>query len=168
MDFSETVIAVSVILCVVIVLDILFKHALWPSTLDLDIMLVWLLWFYIESSIKVHFSEVLIAVNVKPCIVIVLDILFKHALWPGALHLDFMLEWLCCDFTSSYIESSIKVCFSEEVIAASVKPSLVIFLDILFKHSPWPGAFDLDFILLWLCHYFTSNLALKCVSLKQS
>ena len=34
----------------------------------------------VESSIKVHFSVVVIAASVKPCIVIVLDILFKHTL----------------------------------------------------------------------------------------
>ena len=32
----------------------------------------------VESSIKVRFSAVVTAASVKPCIVIVLDILFKH------------------------------------------------------------------------------------------
>ena len=35
---------------------------------------------YVESSIEVHFSEAVIARNVKPCVIIVLAILFKHAL----------------------------------------------------------------------------------------
>ena len=48
-----------------------------------------------------HFSEAVIVVIVKAYIVIVLDILFKHALWTGALDLDFMQEWLCFDFMSS-------------------------------------------------------------------
>ena len=52
---------------------------------------------YFVLSIKVHFSE-MIAASVKPCIVIVLNIFFKHALWPCALDLDFALQWLCHDF----------------------------------------------------------------------
>ena len=49
------------------------------------------------------FSETVIAASVKPCIVhvIVLDILFKHALQPSTLGLDFTLELISCDFTSS-------------------------------------------------------------------
>ena len=42
-----------------------------------------------------------IAMIVKPCIVIVLDIIYKQALGSSALDLDFMLQWLCHDFTSS-------------------------------------------------------------------
>ena len=76
----------------------------------------------------------MIAASVKPCIVIVLDILFKQALCPGALDQDFALEWLLLFYVGSsiiYVESSIKVCFSEAVIAASVKPCIMIVLDIL-------------------------------------
>ena len=87
----------------------------------------------------------------KPCIVIILNILFKHTLWPGALDLDFALEWLCHDFTSSL---ALLKCLSEVVIAASVKPCIVIVLNILFKHALWPGALDLDLALQWLCHDF--------------
>ena len=47
---------------------------------------------YVESSIKVHFSVAEIAENIKPCIVIVLSILFKNALLLGALDLDFVHE----------------------------------------------------------------------------
>ena len=79
---------------------------------------VTLSWFYLEFSIKVGFSAAVITASVKPCIVIVLDILFKHTLWPGALDLDFALQWLC----QFYIKSSIKVHFPVAMIAASVKP----------------------------------------------
>ena len=60
------------------------------------------------------------------------DILFKQPLWPSALGLDFAPVVLSSLF---YVESSIKVCFSEDVIhvAASVIPCIVIFLDILFN-----------------------------------
>ena len=40
--------------------------------------------YYIDSSIKVCFCEAVIAASVKPCILIVLNILFKH-IWLGAL-----------------------------------------------------------------------------------
>ena len=131
---------------------------------------VTLSWFYVESSIKVCFSEAVITASVKPCIVNVLDILFKHALWPGALDLDFTLLWCCHDFTWSlafYVESSSKVRFSVAMIAASVKLCIVIVSNILFKQALWLGALDLDFALEWLCHDFTSSLALKCISLKR-
>ena len=62
---------------------------------------VTLSWFHVESSIKVRFSVAVIAVGVKPCIVIILDIFFKHDLWPGALDLNLTLKWLCYDFRSS-------------------------------------------------------------------
>ena len=86
-------------------------------------------------SIKICFCEVMIAVSVKPCIVTVLDILFKHALWPVVLNLDYMLQWL----SWLYVDSSIKLHFSVVVEAASVKPSIVIVFDILYKHTlcPW-------------------------------
>ena len=110
---------------------------------------------YLKSSILLDFSVIVIAASVKPCIVIVLDILFKYALYPSDL--GFVLGWLCSDFTLSsiiYIESSSKVHFSEAVIAASVKPCILIFLDILFKHALWLRALDLEFMLEWLCHDF--------------
>ena len=137
---------------------------------------------YVESSINVYFSEAVIAGSVKPCVTIVLDILFKHALWTGALDLDFVLEWLCHDFMSSIIhvesyiihfESSIKVYFSEAVIAVSVQSHKVIILDKLLKHALWNSVLDLDFVLR-CCHdfrsrlaLFTSSLALQCISLKR-
>ena len=42
--------------------------------------------------VKVYFSRAVIAMSIKPCIVIILEILSKNALWPGALDLDFVLE----------------------------------------------------------------------------
>ena len=83
-----------------------------------------------------HFSIAVIAVNVKPSIVIALNILFKHTLEPRVLHLDFFSQVVLSSLF--YIESNIKVCFSEAVIAA---------IDILFKHTLWPSALDLDFLL---------------------
>ena len=69
---------------------------------------VTLSWFYVESSIihvessiKVYLYEAVIAVGVKPSIIIVLDMHFKQALWPDTLDLDFVLEWLWHDFTFS-------------------------------------------------------------------
>ena len=52
-------------------------------------------------SNKVNFFAAVLAVRMKPCIVIVLDTLFKKAPWPGALDLDFTLHWLCQNFASS-------------------------------------------------------------------
>ena len=101
MHFFEAVIAASVKPCIVIVLDIVFKHSLCPSALDLDLALQWFVIILLGSGIKVHFSEAMIAVSVKSCIIIVHHMLFKHALWPDALDLDSTLKWLCCDFMSS-------------------------------------------------------------------
>ena len=56
------------------------------------------------------------------------------------------------------------MCFSEVVIAASVKLGIVVVCNIIFKHALRPGALDLDFMLEWLCHDFKSSLSLKCVS----
>ena len=73
-----------------------------------------------------------ITLIVKPCVVIVLDIIYKQALGSSALDLDFTLQWLCHDFTSS---PAFKYIFSEVVIAVSVRLCTVIILDILFKHT---------------------------------
>ena len=99
---------------------------------------VTLSWFNIDPGIKVCFCEAVIAASVKPCIVIVLDRLFKHTLWPGALDLDIELEWLLSRF---YIKSSIKVCFSVAVTAVMVKPSIV-------QAPTEPCGLDLDFALI--------------------
>ena len=56
---------------------------------------------YVESRNKVHFFAAVLAVRMKPCIVIVLDKLFKQAPWSGALDLHFTLHWLCQYFVSS-------------------------------------------------------------------
>ena len=58
-------------------------------------------WFYLEFCINMCFSEAVIGVSVKPCIVDVCKIIFKHALWPDALDLDFALQGLCHEFKSS-------------------------------------------------------------------
>ena len=172
----EAVIAAIVKPCIEIVLDIFFRHSLWPSALDLDITFEWLSWFYVESSTKVRCCETVIAASVKPCIVIVLDILFKDTLCSGATDLDIALEWL----SWFNVESSIKVCFCVALIAAGVKIWIVIVLDILFKHTLWHVALDLDIALeysikpslqfswfvcslTFICHDFTSILPLKCI-----
>ena len=65
---------------IVIVLNIPFKLALWSSALNL-LMLHWLCCnFCIDPSIKVCFSVAMIAARVKRCIVLVLNIPFKHTL----------------------------------------------------------------------------------------
>ena len=48
--FSEAVIAESVQPCIVIVFDIFFKLALWPSALDLDFALEWLCCDFMSSQ----------------------------------------------------------------------------------------------------------------------
>ena len=151
-------IAASVIPCIVIVLDILFKHTLWlgfPARVTLS-------WFYVESTIEVYCCEAVIAASVKPCIVILSSAFVSNALydwcpWPR-YRTRVTLSWF-------YVESSIKVCFCEAEIVASVKPCIVIVLVILFKHTLWLGACDLDIALEWLYHDFTSSLPLKCISL---
>ena len=104
---------------------------------------VTLSWFYDESSIKVPFSAAVTAASVKPCVVNVLYIIFKQALWSSALDLDFAFQGFCHDFTSSLALKGV----SEAVIAASVKPCIII---VLFKHTLWPYALDLDFPIEWL------------------
>ena len=69
-----------------------------------------------------------------------------HCTWPR-FHTSVALSLI-------YIESSIKVRFSEAVIDTSVIPYLVIALDILFKHALWPDTLDLDshlsdFVMIW-------------------
>ena len=79
-------------------------------------------------EIEVHFSAAVIAVNMKPCTVIVLDALFKkhHDLVP--------LTYLSCstDFVKIYVKSRNKVHFSVAVKAVSKE----IVLDTLFKNAP--------------------------------
>ena len=47
---------------------------------------------YVESRIKVHFSVAVIAVSMKPCIVIANDTLYKHTSLPGGLDLHFRCQ----------------------------------------------------------------------------
>ena len=63
---------------------------------------------------------------------------------PSALDIDFALQWFCHDLTSSLQF----MCFSEAVVALSVRPCTVIVLDILFEHAPWSSALDLDTVQL--------------------
>ena len=55
-------------------------------------------WLWCNFMLMVAFEsvsmQVLIAVSVKPCIIIVHNISFKHALWPCALYIHFLLQWL--------------------------------------------------------------------------
>ena len=135
---------------------------------------VTLSWFYvessiihIESSIKVHFSEALKAVSVKHCKVIVLNILFKHTLWPSALDLDFMLHWLCHDFTSSLALLTAILVLNIFLWTDDSCGCLTLHSNCpqLFKHALRPDAIDLDFVLERLCHNFKSSLALFTSSL---
>ena len=80
--------------------------------------------------------------------------------YDAVLDLDFAVE----SFFMILVKSSIKACFCEEMVAAIVKPCIVIVLDIHFKHTLWRCAIDLDFALQWPSHDFTSSLASKCVS----
>ena len=166
MPCSEAVIAASVKSCTVIVLDILFQHPLWSSALDLDFTLQWFWHHYFTASLEYKY----ISLKGDTCKCQTLhsnflrDTLHAYTMmlcpWPR-FPARLTLSWF-------YVESSIKVCCREAVIAESVKPCIVIVFDILFKHTLWPSVFDQDFALQWFCHHlFTSSLALKCVSLKR-
>ena len=63
-----------------------------------------------------HFSAIKIAANVKPCKVIVFDILFKHDLVP----LTYISNTIECHISMSN-NIRIHVCFFAEVILVSVK-----------------------------------------------
>ena len=59
--------------------------------------------------------------------------------------------------------------FPTSVIAASMKPCIVIVLDIPFKHTPWAGALALYFTARWLYFLsrslvFTSKFGFLCIS----
>ena len=72
-------IATSVNPCIVIILHIPhFQHVLWPGALTYISATVTLTYFYIDPSIKVCFSAAIIAVSVKPCIVIFNNISSTH------------------------------------------------------------------------------------------
>ena len=87
---------------------------------------------YVESRNKVHFSAAVVAVKMKPCIVIVLDTLFKQAPSPGALDLHFTLPLTLLNFC---VKSRNKVHFSARVVAVGMKACIVIVLDLLIKHT---------------------------------
>ena len=61
---------------------------------------------------------------------------FTHTDWHDALHLYFLVHLLCKFFHQSW-------CFSAPVIAVSIKPCIVIVLDIPLKHAPWWGGLAL-------------------------
>ena len=88
---------------------------------------------FLRQSLVFSTSE--IAASLKPCIVIVLDMPFKHAPSPGALDLYFTVHWLWKFLRRSLV-------FSTSEIAASLKPCIVIVLDI---------PFELYFTVYWLC-----------------
>ena len=71
----------------------------------------------------------------KPCIVIVIDLLSKHTPLPRTLDLHFMLLCLC-QMLRRDVEENTKVCFSLVMVARLMKPSIVIVLDMLYKHTP--------------------------------
>ena len=63
----------------------------------------------------------------KPCMVIVLDMLYKHA--PGPVPLTYISRSFDCqNFTSSV--------FFNTIDARIMKPYIVIIRDILYKHAP--------------------------------
>ena len=79
----------------------------------------------VKSSINVCFSSLVIAASVKPGVVIVLYIIFKHAPCTGALDLHFTLQLQVSIF---YLESRIKVHFSADITATCVKSLILIVL----------------------------------------
>ena len=74
-----------------------------------------------------HFSTVVIAGSMKPCIVIVLDTLQAHTMTHKPCPI-FYAPLTLSKFTSSL---EIEVHFPAAVIAGSMKPCIVIVLDIL-------------------------------------
>ena len=87
---------------------------------------------YVESRNKVHFSAAVVAVKMKPCIVIVLDTPFKQAPSPGALDLHCYAPLTLPNFS---VKSRNKVHFSATVVAVGMNACIVIVLDTLFKHT---------------------------------
>ena len=138
----------------------------------------------LELRNKVHFSAAVVAASIKPCIVIVLDTLFKHTPLTGALDLHLTLYWLCkilfqvylahtmvtltyilpfTDFVKfnvesrkCYVHSRNKVHFSAAVIAGSIKPGIVIALYTRFKH-----ALNLHFTHHWLYKFYVESENLR-------
>ena len=74
------------------------------------------------------------------------------------MHLDPVpltyISW-SSDFDNIYL---IVLQFSATVMAARLKPCIVIVLDILFKHAPWLGTLDLYFTVQWLWQYLPRSL----------
>ena len=161
MHFSVAMIRASVKPCTVNVLSLPFQHAPWPSALNLQPALQWLC-HNIPSTLdrfKVFFSNTMIPVCVKHCIVNVLGILhvFQQTLWHGTLDQHFMLQWLCHNFMSTVgLKSFLLWLF---------KSWKVNVLCIPFQHDLWPGALDLHFTLQSLYHNVMSSLAFLHVSM---
>ena len=78
---------------------------------------------YVEFRIKVHFSAASIAVCMKPCIVIAIDIRFSEP-----VPVTYILRSI--DFVNIYFDFRNKVSFSTELVVVSVKTGTVIALDI--------------------------------------
>ena len=121
--------------------------------------------FYVKSRNKVNFSATVIAGSMKPCIVIVLN---NHTIWRDLdLHFmlhwlcqNFMLslEIWCISLQYSLEYETLQhncawhtlwahtmtrcswLCpfLSAVAMALSMKPCIVVVLDTLFKHTPWP------------------------------
>ena len=163
--------------CKVIVLNIIYKHAPWPSILDLHFLLSSTLSeFYIDLNTKVCCSIPMMARIMKPCIVIVLDILYKHAPWTGTLDLHLMVHQYSTSMHHeqvpwTYISWSIntlQACTMNRYPGpTSHGPSILykhapwtgtmdlhlMVLDILYKHAPWSGSLDIQ---LMVHQYSTS------------
>ena len=122
---------------IVIVLDTLNNQAPWPGALDLAPPT--LSKFYVKPRNKVHFSVAVIAKGIKTlhsnC---AWHTLWAHTMtrcpWP-TFH---RFHWTLWKF---YVKSRNKVHFSAAAMAVSMKPCIVVVLDTLFKHTPWPFFF---------------------------
>ena len=156
--------------CIVIVLDMFYKHAPWPCTHDEHSALLWLCKILrrdVEQNTKVCFSVLMVTRMMKPCIVIILDLLSMHTPWPSTFDLHFTLHWLCPNFSSwRQVKYMYKSVFLSVLMAARMmKPYIVIVLELLSEHAPWPSTLDLHVRLHWLYQNFTSSKILECVSL---
>ena len=150
--------------CIVIVHDIFSKHVPSHGSLDLHITLHWLCQNFTSSKIllKVRFSVLMIARIMIPCIITLQARTMTRYPWP-TFHAPLTLSEVNVTTSSNYI----KVCFSVLMVARMTKPCIVIVLNLLSKHTPWPGTLDLHVALHLLCQifYFTSSKILKCFSL---
>ena len=107
---------------------------------------------YVNQSVNNHilvFTAPVKAGSVKPCIVILLDLAFKHTSWHDALDLYSTVHRLCIftpklSFLCSWDSVNVKHCIVT-----------VIVLDIPFKHGHWPCGHCLYFKVHYLSKLFT-------------